>query len=179
MVFARGLMIPPPIPPGPLRALDTEFLRTRLVVLGGKPVVLSRRAVRGRDEAAPCWWSFCWCRSSRSRRAKHRAHWGHSKGFSFVCERSWRLRCSSRAKERVQVVQMCGRGLSVLGRGKVVVVVGDPAGFAVWVEVLLLFALPESSLGMLAVRPSFVASACEDMVGCEAARRQCWLGSAQ
>lgn len=160
-------------------------------------MVLSRRAVRGRDEAAPCWWSFCWCRSSRSRRAKHRAHWGHSKGFSFVCERSWRLRCSSRAKERVQVVQMCGRGLSVLGRGKVVVVVGDPAGFAVWVEaaiacqlahcvlrqreysLLLLFALPESSLGMLAVRPSFVASACEDMVGCEAARRQCWLGSAQ
>lgn len=37
-----------------------------------------------------------------------------------MCDRSWRLRCSSLANERVQVVQTCGRGLSVLGVGKVV-----------------------------------------------------------
>jgi hypothetical protein len=133
MVFARG-RIPPPRPAGPPTPLDTEFLRTRPEGLGGKPVVLSLRALRGREFVAPCWCSFCWCRSSRSRRAKHRAHWGHSNGFSFVCERSCRFRCSRRANDRVQVVQMCGRGLSVLGGGKVAAAVGDAAGFAVWLD---------------------------------------------
>lgn len=76
-------------------------------------------------------------------------------------------------------MQICGRGLSVLGRGKIGAAVGDPAGFAVCVDVLLLFALPESSLGMLAVRPSFVLSACEVMVGCETTERPCLLPSAQ
>lgn len=104
MVLARGLMILAP----PLAApalLDIEFLRTRAVELGGRPVVLSLRPFRGRVLAAPCWWSFCWCRRRRSRRAKHLVHWGHSNGFSFVCDRSCRFRCSSRANERVHVVQ--------------------------------------------------------------------------
>jgi len=35
-----------------------------------------------------------------------------------VCERSCRFRCSRRAKERWQVAQTCGRGLSVFGGGK-------------------------------------------------------------
>jgi hypothetical protein len=133
MVLARG-RIPPPRPAGPPTPFDTEFLRTRPEALGGRPVVLSLRALRGRELVAPCWCSFCWCRNSRSRRAKHRAHWGHSNGFSLVCERSWRFRCSRRANDRVQVVQMCGRGLSVLGCGKVAAAVGDAACFAVCLE---------------------------------------------
>lgn len=80
--------------------------------------MLSRRALRGLEEVAPWACNFCWCRRRRSRRAKQRLHWGHSKGFSFVCERSWRFRCSRRAKERLQVPQTCGRGLSVFGGGK-------------------------------------------------------------
>jgi hypothetical protein len=122
-----------PAPPSP-PTLDTEFLRTRPGALGGMPVVLSLRALRGRELVEPCWCSFCWCRNSRSRRAKHLAHWGHSNGFSFVCERSCRFKCSSLANDRVQVVQMCGRGLSVLGWGKGAAAVGDVAGFAVWLE---------------------------------------------
>lgn len=59
-------------------------------------------------------WSFCLCRRSKSRRAKQRSHTGHWKGFSLVWERSWRLRCSSRANERVHVRHMWGLGLSVL-----------------------------------------------------------------
>lgn len=62
-------------------------------------------------------WSFCWCRSRRSLRAKHLVHSWHSKGFSLVCDRSCRFRCSSLAKERPQVPQTCGLGLSVLGGG--------------------------------------------------------------
>jgi len=58
---------------------------------------------------------------------------------------------------------MCGRGLSVFGAGKVAAV-GDGAGFAVCTEVLLLFALPESSLGVLVVRACLVFSAWEAMV---------------
>jgi hypothetical protein len=53
MVFARGLMAGPPV------VVDTEFLRTRPVVVGGRPVVLSRRALRGREEVAPAACSFC------------------------------------------------------------------------------------------------------------------------
>lgn len=64
------------------------------------------------------WWSFCWWRSRRSRRAKHLVHSGHSNGFSLVWDRSCRFKCSSRAKERWQVAQTCGRGLSVFGGGK-------------------------------------------------------------
>ena len=54
MVFARGRMLPVP---GmmPLALLDIEFLRTRFVAfVGGRPVVLSRRALRGLVEVAPC-----------------------------------------------------------------------------------------------------------------------------
>jgi hypothetical protein len=135
MVLARGLIPPFPRPPGTPTLFDTEFLRTRPEAFGGKPVVLSRRALRGRVDVAPCWWSFCWCRNSKSRRAKHLAHCGHSKGFSFVCERSCRFRCSNLANDRVHVVQICGRGLSVFGRGKGgAAVVGDVAGRAVWDE---------------------------------------------
>lgn len=130
MVLARGRMGGPPSPP---TLLETEFLRTRPEGLGGKPVVLSLRALRGREEVAPCWCSFCWCRRSRSRRAKQRWHCGHSNGFSLVCERSCRFRCSSRANDRVHVVQMCGRGLSVFGGGKVAAG-GEAAGFAVWTD---------------------------------------------
>jgi hypothetical protein len=134
MVFARGLMMPLPDPI--LATLpDTEFLRTRAAELGGKPVVLSRRALRGRVVVAPCWCSFCWCRNSKSRRAKHLVHCGHSKGFSLVCDRSWRFRCSRRANDRVQVVQTWGLGLSVLGGGKLAVVGGcEVSGFAVCTE---------------------------------------------
>jgi hypothetical protein len=58
MVFARGLIVLLPLTPPPT-LLDTEFLRTRAAALGGRPVVLSLRPVRGRAEVAPCWWSFC------------------------------------------------------------------------------------------------------------------------
>lgn len=90
-------------------------------------LALSRR-FRGRDDGVVVICSFCWWRRSRSRRAKQRVHSEHSNGFSFVCERSWRLRCSSRANERVQVAQMCGRGLSVFGGGKAVAALGFRAG---------------------------------------------------
>lgn len=108
IVFARGR--------GPVFMDDpmllVEFLRTRLA-LPEMLLVLSRR-LRGREEGVVVMCSFCWCRKSRSRRAKHLVHSGHSNGFSFVCDRSWRFRCSNRAKERLQVVQTCGLGLSVL-----------------------------------------------------------------
>lgn len=53
MVLARGLMLPVP---GMilLALLDMEFLRIRFVELGGRPVVLSRRALRGLVLVAPC-----------------------------------------------------------------------------------------------------------------------------
>jgi hypothetical protein len=101
--------------PGPA----TLFFRTRPAP-GVAPLALSRR-LRGRDDGVVVWCSFCWCRNNRSRRAKHREHSGHSNGFSLVCDRSWRFRCSSRANERWHVPQMCGRGLSVFGGGKLVV----------------------------------------------------------
>lgn len=41
------------------------------------------------------------------------------------------------------MVQICGRGLSVLGRGKVGAAVGDPAGFAVWVEATIAWQLAD------------------------------------
>jgi hypothetical protein len=53
MVFARGLMLGAPT------LFDTEFLRTRPEGLGGRPVVLSRRALRGLDDVAPAACSFC------------------------------------------------------------------------------------------------------------------------
>ena len=122
MVFALGLMEAALVPaaaaaaaPGPA----TLFFRTRPAP-GVAPLALSRR-LRGRDDGVVVWCSFCWCRKSRSRRAKHREHSGHSNGFSLVCDRSWRFRCSSRANERWHVPQMCGRGLSVFGGGKLVV----------------------------------------------------------
>jgi hypothetical protein len=53
MVFARGLMVPFPGPP--IATLpDTEFLRTRPEAFGGRPVVLSRRPLRGLEDVAPC-----------------------------------------------------------------------------------------------------------------------------
>jgi hypothetical protein len=117
MVFARGLIAPGPLATEPLRILaDVAVL-----------LALSRR-FRGRDDGVVVICSFCWWRRSRSRRAKQRVHSEHSNGFSLVWERSWRLRCSSRANERVQVAQMCGRGLSVFGGGKVVAALGFRAG---------------------------------------------------
>jgi hypothetical protein len=183
MVFARGLMVPLPDPRLPTLP-DTEFLRTRAAELGGKPVVLSRRALRGRVVVAPCWCSFCWCRNSKSRRAKHLVHCGHSKGFSLVCDRSWRFRCSRRANDRVQVVQTWGLGLSVLGGGKLVVVGGcEVSGFAVCTDAgallvgpqcgpmnrchslwLLPPLLPESSLGVLESPMGLVLAAAAAML---------------
>ena len=82
-----------------------EFLRTRLAGVPEAAPVLSRRPFLGRDDGVEVIRNFCWWRSRRSRRAKHLEHSGHSKGFSLVCERSWRFRCSSRANERLHVVQ--------------------------------------------------------------------------
>lgn len=58
-----------------------------LLCAGPMPLADSRR-FRGRDDGVDFWCSFCWCRRSRSRRAKHLAHSGHSNGFSLVWERS-------------------------------------------------------------------------------------------
>jgi hypothetical protein len=44
---------------GPAAFVEMEFLRTRAEELGGKPVVLSRRALRGREEVAPAACNFC------------------------------------------------------------------------------------------------------------------------
>ena len=81
-------------------------------------LVLSRLDPLCREVGMAVMWSFCWCLRSRSRLAKHLVHSGHSNGFSFVCDRSCRLRCSSRAKDRLHVAQICGLGLSVFGGGK-------------------------------------------------------------
>lgn len=108
-VFARGRIAVELV-------LTMEFLRTRPFAI---PVVLSLRALRGLDDGVVVEWSFCWCRNSRSLRAKHRVQDGHSKGFSFVCDRSCRFKCSRRANDLMQVVQTCGLGLSVLGGGNV------------------------------------------------------------
>jgi hypothetical protein len=95
-----------------------EFLRTRAEPPGAVLLVLSRLAPLCRDAAKAVMCSFCWCRNNRSRLAKHRVHSGHANGFSFVCDRSCRFRCSRRAKDRVHVAQTCGLGLSVFGGGK-------------------------------------------------------------
>lgn len=58
MVFARG-RIEGLMADGPPTLLATEFFRIRPLLFGGKPVVLSLRPVRGREEVAPCWCSFC------------------------------------------------------------------------------------------------------------------------
>lgn len=58
IVFARG-RIEGLMPAGPPTLLATEFLRILPVLLGGSPVVLSLRPVRGREEVEPCWCSFC------------------------------------------------------------------------------------------------------------------------
>lgn len=77
-VFARGLVLAE-------AAFATEFFRTRPPVT---PAALSLRPPRGLEEGVVVECSFCWCRSSRSRLAKHLVHSGHSKGFSFVCDLS-------------------------------------------------------------------------------------------
>jgi len=59
MVFARGLMLGFPMLPRTPTLLDTEFLRTRAEELGGSPVVLSLRPLRGREEVAPWACNFC------------------------------------------------------------------------------------------------------------------------
>lgn len=48
---------------------------------------------------------------------KHLVHWEHSNGFSLVWDRTWRFKCSSRAKDLPHVVQAYGRGLLVLSDG--------------------------------------------------------------
>lgn len=54
MVLARGLTLAEPGMVLPA-LLDIEFLRTRFAEeLGGRPVVLSRRALRGLAAVAPC-----------------------------------------------------------------------------------------------------------------------------
>jgi hypothetical protein len=110
MVLALGLIVAAGCP------LATEFFRT----LFGPAVVLATlsRLFLGLEEGVVVMWSFCWCRNKRSRRAKHLAHSGHSNGFSFVCERSWRLRCSKRAKHLWHVPHTWGLGLSVFGGEK-------------------------------------------------------------
>jgi hypothetical protein len=55
MVFARGLMVLEAAFIGPPTLLAMEFLRALLGAPGGTPLVLSRRPLRGRDEAAPAW----------------------------------------------------------------------------------------------------------------------------
>lgn len=92
-----------------------EFLRTLALVT---PAALSRRPFLGREEGVVVECNFCWWRNNKSLLAKHRVHDWHSNGFSFVWERSWRLRCSSRANDRVHVAHTCGLGLSVFGGGK-------------------------------------------------------------
>jgi hypothetical protein len=106
-VLARGLMFV-------VALLAVEFLRTRVVP---PPATLSRRLPRGREGGLDVECNFCWCRSSKSRRAKHLVHSEQAKGFSFVCDLSCRFKCSSRAKDRIHVVHTCGRGLSVFGGG--------------------------------------------------------------
>jgi len=101
MVFARGLMEPGAVAPGAevAAALGPAMLFFRALLWTGAPLVLSRRFL-GRDEGVVVWWSFCWCRKRRSRRAKHLVHSGHANGFSLVCDLSCRLRCSSLANDR-------------------------------------------------------------------------------
>lgn len=113
MVFRLALGCMPLRPFRPPLAI--EFLRT--LPPDTALLTLSRRPLRGREEVLPMACSFCWCRRSRSRRAKHRVHSWHSNGFSLVCDRSCLFKCSSLAKERPQVPQTCGLGLSVLGGG--------------------------------------------------------------
>lgn len=105
-------------PEAPEVLFTIEFLRTFADPPGATLLALSRLEPRCRDAGNAVKCSFCWCRNSRSRRAKHLVHSGHANGFSFVCERSCLLRCSRRAKDRVHVAQTCGLGLSVLGGGK-------------------------------------------------------------
>lgn len=62
-------------------------------------------------------WTVRWCLTSRSCREKQLVHLGHSKGFSLVWERSWRLRCSRRANDREHERQVRSFGLrTFLGR---------------------------------------------------------------
>src|SRR4051794_36697918 len=109
MVFARGLMVFP----------LTEFFLTLPPLLAPTADMLSLRPppFRGRLDGVVVMCSFCWCLSSRSLLAKHRVHSGHSNGFSLVCERSWRFKCSSLANDREQMAQTWGLGLSVFGGG--------------------------------------------------------------
>ncbi len=111
MVLALGRMLEAP------DAVAVEFFRTLAGPLVMVLLVLSRRPFLGFDDGVVLACSFCWCRNNRSRRAKHRVHSLHSKGFSLVCDLSWRFRCSSLAKDLVHTVQTCGRGLSVFGAG--------------------------------------------------------------
>ena len=111
-----------PVVPEVLFAI--EFLRTLVEPPGAALLVLSRLAPLCLDGGKAVKCSFCWCLKSKSRRAKHRVHSGQAKGFSFVWERSCRFKCSRRAKDRPQVAQTWGLGLSVFGGGKL--------GFMFW-----------------------------------------------
>jgi hypothetical protein len=119
IVLARGrTLLAAMLEDAPLPLLATEFFRTLLLLPeAAAPLTLSLLPARGREDAGLVMCNFCWWRSNRSRRAKHLVHSGHSKGFSFVCDRSCRFRCSSLANDLLQVPQTCGRGLSVLGGG--------------------------------------------------------------
>lgn len=110
--------------------MAVEDLRTRFPPVAVP--VLSRRPCFGRDDGGAVMCNFCWCLRRRSRRAKQRLQLGHPKGFSLVWDRSWRFKCSNLANDRPQVVQTCGRGLSVLG--------GGIAGLG-WLLSLVLFTL--------------------------------------
>jgi hypothetical protein len=126
MVLALGRTDGAPGAPEPPPA--TDDFRTLPGPLPLTLLVLSRLPARGLDDGVLDMCSFCWCLKSRSRRAKHLVHSAHSKGFSFVWERSWRFRCSNLANDLEQVPQTWGLGLSVFGGGK----------FGFWVVTVLL-----------------------------------------
>lgn len=54
--------------------------------------------------------NFWACLNNKSRRENSRSHTPHTKGFSWVWDRSWRFKCSCLAKALVQVLHTYNRG---------------------------------------------------------------------
>ena len=82
IVFARGRIDAAPV--ATLLLLATEFLRTLPEPFAAVLLALSRLPFLGREDGVVVICNFCWCRKSKSRRAKHLVHSGHSNGFSLV-----------------------------------------------------------------------------------------------